>query len=113
VVEDNQQALIVSYFIQRGSEVFIFHGFAGVSSFSSVATALEQPAASFAPVTDQAKLNRQPQRLTVKSIDRPSTLEEALQSYRVDSKLWPRIAWMNELQLADRLQPGRRIKVVE
>jgi len=113
VIDGNQQTQIVSYFIQKGNETFIFHGLADAAGFSKVATTLEQPAASFAALSDQTKLNRQPQRLAVKQISQATTLEEALRSYRVDGKLWPRVAWMNELRLTDRLQPGQRIKVIE
>jgi len=113
VIDGNQQVQIVSYFIQKGNEAFIFHGLADAAGFSRVAAVLEQPALSFSPLTDQAKLNRQPQRLAVKQIGKSMTLEEALRGYRVDSQLWPRIAWMNELRLTDRLQPGQRIKVIE
>lgn len=91
----------------------MFHGLTGENTFSRLAATLGQPAASFAPLTDRTKLNRQPQRIAVKQIGKTSTLEAALQTFAVDRTLWPRIAWMNELQLSDRLQPGQRIKIIE
>lgn len=114
VVTDGQQrAKLVSHFFQRGGEVFMFHGLTGENAFPGMAAVLGQPAASFAPLTDRAKLNRRPQRIAVKPVSKPSTLEAALQGHAVDRGLWPRIAWMNEMQLSDRLQPGQRIKIIE
>ena len=91
----------------------MFHGLAAEADFKRLAATLEQPAASFATITDRDKLNRQPQRIAVKQISKATTLEEALRAFKVDSKLWPRIAWLNELQLSARLQPGQKIKIIE
>lgn len=113
VVDGQQRARVVSHFFQRGGEVFMFHGLTAENSFNAMAATLTQPAASFAPVTDKARLNRQPQRIAVKRIDKATTLEAALQEFAVDRSLWPRVAWMNELQLADRLPAGQRIKIIK
>ena len=113
ISDGNKRARIVSHFFQKGNEVFMFHGLADEAAFSRLAATLEQPAGSFSPLTDQDKLNRQPQRIAVKQISKATTLEGALQLFKVDVKLWPRVAWLNEMQLSDRLQPGQRIKIVE
>ncbi|NJC89314.1 MAG: hypothetical protein FIB02_12425 [Desulfuromonas sp.] len=113
VTNGSQQARVISHFFQKGGEVFMFHGLADNAGFSKLAATLGQPAASFAPLTDREKLNRKPQRIAVRQINKASTLEAALQAYAVEQSLWPRIAWMNELQLTDRLQPGQRIKIIE
>jgi len=113
VTDGKQRAKMVSHFFPKGGNVFMFHGLADEAGFSALAATLGQPAASFAPLTDREKLNRRPQRIAVRQIGKASTLEAALQAYAVDRKLWPRIAWMNEMQLSDRLQPGQRIKIIE
>ncbi|MCM2264120.1 MAG: M48 family metalloprotease [Desulfuromonadales bacterium] len=113
VTDGKQKARVISHFFQKGGEVFMFHGLADEAGFSRLAATLGQPAASFAPLTDREKLNRKPQRIAVKQIGKAATLEAALQAYAVDRNLWPRIAWMNEMQLSDRLQPGQRIKIIE
>mgnify|MGYP001485602063 CR=1 FL=1 len=113
LVDGKKRARVISYFIQKGNKVFMFHGIADEAGFSRLAATLEQPAASFATLTDKAKLNRQPRRIAIRQIGKATTLESALQGYKVDRELWPRIAWMNERQLSDRLQPGEKIKIVE
>jgi predicted Zn-dependent protease len=114
VVADGQQkARVVSYFFQKGGDVLMFHGLTDENNFAQLAATLRQPAASFAPLTDKAMLNRQPQRLVVKQVAKATTLEAFLQDQAVEQDLWPRIAWMNEIQLADRLQAGQRVKIVK
>lgn len=114
VVTDGQQkARVVSHFFQKGDEVLMFHGLADEAGFAQLAATLRQPAASFAPLTDKAKLNRQPQHLVVRQVSKAATLEVFLQEQQVDQALWPRIAWMNEMRLADRLLVGQRVKIVK
>jgi predicted Zn-dependent protease len=113
VVDGQQRARMVSYFIQKGDKVFAFHGLAEEANFAKVQTLLEESAQSFALLTDPAKLNRQPRRVVVKKLTKAQSLEELLRVEKVDSQLWPRIAWLNELQLADRLQVGQRVKLVK
>lgn len=113
VTDGQQQARVVSHFFQKGGDVLVFHGLADEAKFAQLTDTLRQPASSFAPLTDKAKLNRQPQRLAVRPVARAATLEAFLQEQQIDQSLWPRIAWMNELRLSDRLQAGQRIKVVK
>lgn len=113
VSDGRQQALLVSYFIQKENEVYMFHGLSDEAGFARLTATLTLPAQSFARLTDPARLNRQPQRIAVRQIARATTLEAALQENQVDRALWPRIAWMNEMRLSDRLEPGRRIKIVK
>lgn len=113
VTDGRQRALVISHFFQQGGDVCMFHGLADEAGFPRLAATLAQPANSFALLTAPAILNRQPMRLAVRQVGKATTLEGALQEYRVDRALWPRIAWLNELQLGDRLQPGQRIKIVK
>lgn len=113
VTDGKQQAKVVSHFFQRGGDVLIFHGLAEEAAFARLAATLEQPATSCAPLTDKAKLERPPRRLVVKQVAKATTLETLLQDEQVERGLWPRIAWMNELQLSDRLQAGQRVKIVK
>lgn len=113
VSDGKQRVRLVSHFFQQGTRVFIFHGMTGESEFSRTLATLEQPAASFARLTDHARLNPRPQRVVVKKATRATTLEEALQGNKVDRALWEKIAWLNEMRLTDRLSGGQRFKIIE
>jgi predicted Zn-dependent protease len=113
ISDGRQRMRVTSCFFQKGGEVFIFHGLSGEQEFPRLAATLAQPANSFAPLTDQTKLNRQPRRITVKKVGQPGTLEGVLQSYKIDPKDWPVIAWLNEMQPGNRVAAGQRIKLIE
>jgi predicted Zn-dependent protease len=113
VADGAKRVRIVSHFFQKGDMVFTFHGLTGEADFARQLATLEQPAQSFAVLTDPAKLNRQPQRLVVRRVGKVSTLEELLRAEKIDAQLWPRIAWMNELRLTDSLAIGQRVKIVK
>jgi predicted Zn-dependent protease len=58
-------------------------------------------------------LNRQPRRIAVKRVNQPGTLEGVLQSYQIDSRDWPVIAWLNEIQPGSQVAAGQRIKIIQ
>ena len=104
---------VTSCFFQKGGEVFTFHGLSSEQEFSRQAATLSLPANSFAALTDRAKLDRQPRRIVVKQVGQSATLEGILQSYQIDAKEWPVIAWLNEMQPGNRVSAGQRIKIIE
>jgi hypothetical protein len=63
-------------------------------------------------MTDQTRLNRQPQRIVLKSVGRSTTLEAFLRAQKVDSDLWSQIAWLNGRQLSTVLAAGEQVKVI-
>jgi predicted Zn-dependent protease len=114
VISDGRQRMrVASHFFQKGGDVFIFHGVTGELNFPRLAATLAQPANSFAALTDQGKLNRQPRRIAVKSITQPGTLEQILQRFQVEQGLWPVVTWLNEMSPGQRLAAGQRLKVIE
>jgi predicted Zn-dependent protease len=113
ISDGRQRMRVISYFFQKGGDVFVFHGVSGEQEFSRLAAALAQPANSFAALTDQVKLNRQPRRIAVKRVNQPGTLEGILQGYQIDSRDWPVIAWLNEIQPGSQVAAGQRIKIIQ
>jgi predicted Zn-dependent protease len=112
-VQDNQKILIKADLFLKDGRVFMFYGMALEQEYGGYAAQLGLPADSFSILTERDKLNRQPQRLSIKRIERSMTLQTALQKYRVDQQLWNRVAWLNALRLTDMLSPGQRIKVLQ
>lgn len=107
------RAVIVSHFYQRGRDVFAFHAMTSAADFASLQELIQGPANGFTTMTDQARLNRQPQRIVIKSVDRPATLEAFLRAQKIDSDLWSQIAWLNGRQLSTVLATGEQVKVIQ
>jgi len=114
VISDGRQRLrVTSHFFERGQDVFIFHGLTVEQDFPRLAATLTQSADSFSPLTDQARLNRQPRRIAVKRVPKTETLEQSLRRWQVEAKLWPLIAWLNELVPGQQVAAGQRLKIIE
>ncbi|MEN8728438.1 MAG: M48 family metalloprotease [Desulfuromonadales bacterium] len=111
--DGDRRAVIVSHFYQQGPDVFAFHAMTSAAEFASLQEQIQSPANGFTAMTDRARLNPQPQRIVVKSVGRPATLEAFLRAEKVDSELWPEIAWLNGWQLSAVLASGEQVKVIE
>ncbi len=111
--DGDKRAVIVSHFYQKGSDVFAFHAMTSAAEFDALKGLMQSPANGFATMTDRARLNRQPQRITVKSVSKPTTLEALLRTMKVDSELWGSIAWLNGRQLSTVLAAGEQVKVIQ
>ena len=112
IKDNDRRAVIVSHFYQKGRDVFAFHAMTSETEFASLQEQIQSPANGFAAMTDQAMLNRQPQRIVVKSVGRSTTLEAFLRAQKVDSELWSQIAWLNGRQLSAVLAAGEQVKVI-
>jgi hypothetical protein len=112
VNDGNKRAVIISHFYQRDRDVFAFHAMTSAVEFESLQALMQQPAEGFGTMTDQSRLNRQPQRIVVKSVTRPATLETYLLAQKIDKNLWTQIAWLNGWQLSRVLAAGDQVKVI-
>ena len=56
---------VLSYFIEKDQQVYVFHGYTDANTFSSYASTFENTFTSFATLTNQSVLNVQPFRLDV------------------------------------------------
>jgi len=113
IADGNKRAVIVSYFYQKGRDVFAFHAMTGEADFDSLKGLMQKPAKGFTAMTDRDRLNRQPQRIAVRSVSRSMTLERFLRGMKIDGDLWTRIAWLNGRHLSTVLAAGEQIKVIQ
>lgn len=113
IKDGDRRAIIVSHVYQQGRDVFAFHAMTSAADFASLQDLIQSPANGFTTMTDRARLNRQPQRIFVKSVGRSATLEAFLRAQKVDSDLWSKIAWLNGRQLSTVLAAGEQVKVIQ
>ncbi len=108
-----QRAVVVSKLFQKGRHVFAFHGLTDEADFDEMSELMQQPAQGFSLISDQAMLNRQPQRVLVKTVSKTASMERVLQSFKVDPSFWSEVAWLNGRRLGDTLSAGEMIKIVQ
>lgn len=117
IVADQQQeqATIrtLTYLIQYGGRIYSMMGITSAQQFDAYARLFSNTMESFKELTDASKINKQPERIRIKTVKQNTTLAQALQPYTKDSKRLEELAVLNGMQLQDRLEQGTLIKVIE
>ena len=71
---------LISYFIQDGSSILVFHGIATPEKFNSYVSTFERTMGNYARLTDAGKINVQPERIKVITVSKSATLESILRA---------------------------------
>lgn len=118
-VSQNQQTgqqqiiKVLSYFIQKGNEIYVFHGVSANADFNSFYKTFESTMANFKTLTEPSKLNVKPDRIKIVTIQSASvTLEDAFKYYQVPQSRYKEFALLNNMELNYNLTKGDMIKVL-
>ena len=82
------------------------------TDFSSYEPRFLNTMKNFRELTDQEKINRQPDRIHIKSVAQTGTLEQALKAYGTTSDKLEELAILNGMQLNDQVTKGMLIKTL-
>ncbi len=114
--QDGSTAIAIrglTYFIQYNGTIYQMVGVCAPNNFNTLAPAFKSTMESFRQLTDQAKINKKPQRVRIKTINQAITLQQAFTNYKVPATRMEEFAILNGMQLTDKLSVGTLIKVVE
>lgn len=103
----------LSYFIQYGGAIYHLIGVTSAADFQAYAPTFTSSMQSFRQLTDASKLNRQPDRVRIKTLAQDGTLEQALRRYNVPDNKIEEMSILNGLNRTDRVVKGTMIKVIE
>ena len=104
---------ILSYFIEKDAMVYTFHGLCLDANFNGYKPAFESTMKNFARLTNASKLNVQPNRIKVISINSASvSLKDAFAYYKVPQNRFEEMALLNNRELTDKLKRGDLIKIL-
>jgi predicted Zn-dependent protease len=107
-----QQAIkVMSYFIEYGGQVNVFHGVSTDADYNAYASSFESTMRNFNRLTDAARLNVQPTRVRVKKVQQSGTLADAFRYFGVPQNKMNDLALLNNMELTDRVQSGKLIKI--
>lgn len=104
---------LMTYLIKYGTNIYNIMGISTATDFNTYAPAFSNTMQNFAVLTAPDKLNRQPERVRIKTVGQGSTLAQILQNYNVPQQRREEMAILNGMQLSDRIEKGTLIKVVE
>lgn len=113
--QQQQQAPAVRtliYLIQDGKTIYAMIGASSGPDFATYFPTFSNSMQNFRRLTDADKLNRQPERIRIKSVTSATTLSQALTRFQVPNVRLEEMAILNGMQLTDRLTAGTLIKVV-
>ncbi len=103
---------VLSYFIEKGGQVYVFHGFAATANFSKYQSSFKRTMAGFDRLRNQAARKVQPARIKVVKTRRATTVNSFLAKHP-SKKLKPeQLAILNGMQLSTKLKAGEQIKVL-
>ena len=112
-VSQNQQTIkVFSYFIEYNGSVYTFHGVSTEENYNKYSSIFETTMGSFNQLTDASKLNVKPQRIKIQSVRNEGTLADAFNYYKVPQAKMAELALLNNMNLTDRVQAGKLIKVI-
>ena len=107
-----QTIQILSYFIGYNSIIYVFHGVTAEADFVTYSGTFESSMRTFSKLTDVSKLNVKPKKVLVKRVQQAGTLADAFSYYGVQQAQMNKLALLNNLELSDKVQVGRLIKIV-
>ena len=110
--EGQQPLRTLSYFISYSEMIFLLMGVSAAPDFPDHLPAFQASQESFAQLTDEEKISRKPERISIRTAGQTSALEQLLRSAGVDEKRLEEHAILNGMQLKDPVEKGTLFKVI-
>jgi len=107
-----QTIKVLSYFIDYNGTFYVFHGVTAEADFNTYNKVFESNMTTFNKLTDPTKLNVKPKRIIVKKVERAGTLAETFTNMGVKKTQMDEFALLNNLELTDKVQVGKLIKII-
>ena len=104
--------IVLSYYINYDNTFYVFHGVSAEPDYATYDDAFKTTMVNVARLTDPSKLNKQPDKIFIKKVQRAGSLADALKYYGVAQDRMNELALLNNLELTDRVEAGRMIKVL-
>jgi predicted Zn-dependent protease len=103
---------IMSYFIQKEQNTYLFHGFTSQTNFGAYQSTFQATMDGFRRLTDRNKINVKPDRIKVIKVTRASSLQQILSAQGVRGDDLNTAALLNTMKLTDNVPRNTLIKVI-
>jgi len=111
--ESGSSIKLLVYFIRHADQTYRLMGLAEGNNFGGYEQDFLGTMKNFSELKAADKLNRQPERLAIRSINQAMTLEKALKNYKIPDSRLEEMAILNGMLLDEKLPAGTLIKVVD
>jgi len=103
---------VMSYLIEYNQSILVFHGVADEAGFNNYARIFETTMSNFDRLTESSKLNVKPKRIKVVQVPATAALSQTFKSLKVSENQMKELALLNNLELTDRVEKGKLIKII-
>jgi len=103
---------VQSSYIKYADNVYVFHGVTFNSMYAQYAASFSNTMMNFDILKDPVRLNKQPNRIRIKQVNRTTTVQEALQGYGIKGDAIKKVALLNNLDPSESIQKGTLIKII-
>ena len=103
---------VLSYFIQKENQVFVFHGVSSRDKFASFMPNFLSTMTSFDQLRDPRFLNVKPKRLRIERVRTEGTLRQVLAELSVAQTTYDQVSLLNGMMLDDPVRNGTLLKII-
>jgi predicted Zn-dependent protease len=104
---------LVSYFIQKGHRVYVFHGVSPQTAAPKYESLFVNTMGGFKELTAPERINVQPDRIRIRTAQTTQTMDNLLRSFGVPESKLQEVALLNGKSLTERIPAHMLLKVVE
>ncbi|NND07712.1 MAG: M48 family metalloprotease [Saprospiraceae bacterium] len=113
VNEQTQEKIrVLTYLISYNGLIYNFFGVAKFEAFDNMIPYFNKTMRNFKQLTDQAKINKKPERISIKSAPRTTSLESLLKRDRMPEDRLKELALINGFSLDQQLTRGDLYKII-
>ena len=104
---------VLSCFIDDDGTYYVFHGVSAEGNFDDYFRHFESTMINFDKLTDPARLNVQPQRISIRRVENAGTLADIFLAMGVQNDQMDEFAFLNNMELSDQVPAGTLLKVAD
>lgn len=108
----NSTIQVGTWVIPYGDLFYVFHGMSYAATYNNYASSFSGIAQNFRTLTDRDKLNRQPERVRIKTVNRTTTFRQAMKDFGMPDKRITELGLLNSMKDDDQVTKGMLLKVI-
>ncbi|RME01905.1 MAG: peptidase M48 [Calditrichaeota bacterium] len=112
LTSQNQNMQVLSHFILKDGQIFVFHGFTSQKSFDKYVDTFNRVARGFDRLRNRAALSKKPLRVRIRRVRKAGNLATVLKRMGAKPRQLDELAILNGLDLKDPVPRGAWIKIL-
>ena len=108
----NEQVRLLMYHIQYNGNIYKFSGLAGTADFNGYKNYFTSTFNKFDQLTDQSKINRKPERIKIKEVNKTATFADVMKGFNMPADRMEELAVLNGMETNKQVKQGTLVKVI-